>query len=468
MRRQQGLIPLTTLTLKIMNGGYENMSDTARQRLTYLFDNGEFTELGALARSGDDLSGVITAYGYVEGSPVYAFSQDISVRSGAIGKAQADKIARVYDLASRTGVPVVGIYDSCGADLSDGFAALDAYGELLMWASNLSGVVPQISVVAGVCAGCSAMMAACADFVVATREAEVFVTPNSKISDLAENAAKNGLVSIVADNDEDAVKKAKELVSKLPQNNLSPLPVYEYDVSSATWGENAKEQAQAVCDAGSVTEVGASYGRNAYTALATIGGSTVGICGTDIEGGKLTADDCAKIARFVRICDSFAAPVITLVNTEGFEVSDEAEAAGAVKSMARLAHAYAEATTVKLSVITGKAYGAAYIALAGKNANADMTFALPQAVISPVDPLTAAEILSHDELKGAEDTEAKREALASEYITAKASAERAAEHGGVELIADASVLRDTLISALDIMAGKRISRLPKKHSNIPM
>lgn len=444
------------------------MSETARQRLTYLFDNGEFSELGAHAKSGDDLSGVITAYGYVEGSPVYAFSQDSQVNSGAIGKAQADKIARIYDLASKTGVPVVGIYDSCGADVSDGFSALDAYGELMMWASNLSGVVPQISVVAGVCAGCSAMMAACADFVVAAAEAEIFVTPNSKIADLAGNAAKNGLVSIVADSDEDAVKKAKELVSKLPQNNLSPLPVYEYEESGKSGDGNAREQAETICDAGSVTELGKEYGKNAYTALATIGGSTVGICGTDIEGGKLTADDCAKLARFVRICDSFAVPVITLVDTEGFEVSDDAEAAGAVKSMARLAHAYAEATTVKLSVITGKAYGAAYIALAGKNANADITFALPQAVISPVDPLTAAEILSHDELKGAEDTDAKREALAKEYIETKASAEKAAEHGSVEAITDMSALREALINALDILAGKRISRLPKKHSNIPM
>ena len=161
------------------------MSDTARQRLAYLFDNGEFTELGAMTKAGDDLSGVITAYGYVEGNPVYAFSQDVSVNSGALNKTHAAKIARVYDLASRTGVPVVGIYDSCGADVNDGFGAMDAYGELLMWASNLSGVVPQISVVAGVCAGCSAMMAACSDFVVASNDAEIFVTPNSKVSNLA-------------------------------------------------------------------------------------------------------------------------------------------------------------------------------------------------------------------------------------------------------------------------------------------
>lgn len=444
------------------------MSDTARQRLAYLFDNGEFTELGSMTKAGNDLSGVITAYGYVEGNPVYAFSQDAGVNSGAVNKTNAAKIARVYDLASRTGVPVVGIYDSCGADVTDGFGAMDAYGELLMWASNLSGVVPQISVVAGVCAGCSAMMAACADFVVASKDSELFVTPNTKVSNLSENAAKNGVVSVVADSDEEAVKAAKDILTKLPQNNLSPVPMYEYEQSSDAFGASCKEQAKAICDADSVTELYADYGNAAYTALGTIGGSTVGICGTDAADAKLSSDDCSKLARFVRTCDAFAIPVITLVNTEGFDTTDDTEISGAVKNMAKLAHAYAEATTIKLSVVTGKAYGAAYIALAGKNANADMTFALPKAVISPVAPLTAVEILSHDELKGAENTEATRLALATEYSIGKASAKNAAEYGSIEAVVEPEDVRNTLIGALDIMAGKRISRLPKKHSNIPM
>ncbi len=444
------------------------MSETARQRLAYLFDSGEFTELSALAKSGDDASGVVTAYGYVEGNPVYAFSQDVSVNSGALNKLHASKIARVYDLASRTGVPVVGFYDSCGADLNDGFGAMDAYGELLMWASNLSGVVPQISVVAGVCAGCSAMMAASADFVVASKDAEIFVAPNSKVSDLSLNAAKNGVVAMLADNDEQAVLAAKDILTKLPQNNLSPVPMYEYEQPSEAFGQTSAEQAKAICDSGSVTELYADYGTAAFTALGTIGGSTVAVCGTDKTDAKLSSDDCSKLARFVRTCDAFAIPVITLVNTVGFDTSDDAEISGAVKNMAKLAHAYAEATTIKLAVVTGKAYGSAYIALAGKNANADMTFALPKAVITPVAPLTAVELLSHDELKGADDTEAKRTALATEYSLTKASAKSAAEYGSIEAVVEADDLRATLVGALDIMAGKRISRLPKKHSNIPM
>lgn len=439
------------------------MSDTARQRLAYLFDNGEFSELGCGA--GDN-HGVITAYGYVEGSPVYAFSQDAENNLGAVGKAHADKLARVYELAAKTGVPIVGIYDSCGADLSDSFSALDAYGQLLMWASNLSGVVPQISVAAGVCSGCSAMMAVNADFVVASRTAEIFTAPNSRIGNLAENAAKNGVVCAVEETDEDAVKKAREILAKLPQNNLSPVPMYEFEESGKPFGVNAAQQAESVCDSGSITELYADYAQAAYTALGTIGGSTVGICGTDISEQRLDSDDCSKLARFVRICDAYAIPVITFVNTEGFKADDEAEAAGAVKSMAKLSHAYAEATTVKIAVITGKAIGAAYIALAGKNACSDMTFVLPKAVICPVTPEAAVEITMHDRLKGAEDTDAERSRLAAEYSRSDAGAEAFAAHGGVELAEDEARLRDMLAGALDIMAGKRISRLPKKHSNI--
>ncbi len=442
------------------------MSDTARQRLTYLFDDGEFTELGAKVKTGE--SGVVTAYGYVEGSPVYAFSQDSEANLGAVGKAQACKIARLYDLASKTGVPVVAIYDSCGADLSDGFAALDAYGELLMWASNLSGVVPQIAVAAGVCAGCSAMLLTSADFVVATEKAEIFISPNSKISNLAGNAAKNGVVCAVEKDDKGAVEKAREILTKLPQNNLSPVPIYEFEESGKPFSGNASAQAESICDADSITELFSDCGDTAYTALGTVGGSTVGICGTDIGDGLLTADDCGKIARFVRTCDAFAIPVITFVNTDGFAADDAAEAAGAVKSMAKLAHAYAEATTVKLSVITGKAIGAAYIALAGRNANSDMTFVLPGAVISPVSPEAAVEILRHDDLKGAEDTDAKRRLLAEEYAANEAGAAAAASHGCAELVENTATLRETIIGALDIMSGKRVSRLPKKHSNIPM
>ena len=440
----------------------------ARNRLTYLFDDGKFTELDAYAKAGDDMSGVITAFGYVEGNPAYAFSQDISVKDGALTETQAKKIVKVYDLAAKTGVPVVGIYDSYGADVSNPAAALNAYGDLLMWTSNLSGVVPQIAVVAGTCAGCAAMLAESADFTVMAKDAELYVAPNADIKNSAENAAANGTATIVCEDDKAAVEAAKELLLKLPQNNISPVPMYEFAEPDGTYAQDAESVAKAVCDGGSVTELSAEYGKAAYTALATLGGATVGVVSTSKTKDKLTSDDCTKIARFVRTCDAYAIPVLTFVDTEGFAADDSTEAQGAVKSMAKLAHAYAEATTIKLSVVTGKAYGPAFIALAGKGANADLSFACTNAVISALNPVTAVEFLQHDELKGAADLTAARNALADTYAKENASAAAAAVNGCVDGIVENSQIRETLINSIEIMAGKRISRLPKKHSNIQL
>lgn len=440
----------------------------ARTRLTYLFDEGTFTELDPFVTSGSDLSGVITAFGYVEGNPVYAFSQDINVKKGALTEAQAKKIVKIYDLAAKTGVPVVGIYDSFGADLSDGCKALNSYGELLMWMSNLSGVVPQISVVAGTCAGTAAMLAESADFVIASEDSELFAASNSDIKNSAENAGKNGTAAIVTKDDKEAVEAAKNILLKLPQNNLSPVPMYEFELSEAVFGTDAVSQAEAVCDEGSVIELSADFGKASYTALGSIGGATVGIAATNKTTDKLNSDDCTKIARFVRICDSYAIPVITLVDTEGFEANTETEASGAVRDMAKLAHAYAEATTIKISVVTGNAYGPAFIALAGKGANADLVYALENAVISPLAPVTAVEFLEHDQLKGADDLTSARNALADKYAKEKANAAIAAQNGCVDNVIASSQLRDTLVNSIEIMAGKRISRLPKKHSNIQL
>lgn len=440
----------------------------ARTRLTYLFDEGKFTELDPFVTQGSDLSGVITAFGYVEGNPVYAFAQDINVKKGALTEAQTKKIIKVYDLAAKTGVPVVGIYDSFGADLSNGCKALNSYGELLMWVSNLSGVVPQISVVAGTCAGTSAMLAESADFVVMTEDSELYAASNTDIKNSSENAAKNGTAAVVAKDDKEAVEAAKNILLKLPQNNLSPVPMYEFEFSQADFGNDAVSQAESICDADSVIELSDKFGKASYTALGSVGGATVGVVATNKTKDKLNSNDCTKIARFVRLCDAFAIPVVTLVDTEGFESSTETEAAGAVRDMTKLAHAYAEATTIKISVVTGKAYGPAFIALAGKGANADLVYALEDAVISPLAPVTAVEFLEHDQLKGAEDLTSARNALAEKYAKEQANAVIAAQNGCVDNIVAAVQLREALVDSIEIMAGKRISRLPKKHSNIQL
>ncbi len=442
-------------------------STPAKDRLTYLFDEGVFTELDAYATAGEQLAGVVCAYGYVDGNLVYAFSQDSSVNKGALSCAQAAKIKKIYALAEKTGLPVVGIYDSFGADLQDPMGALAAYGELLGCVNALSGVVPQISVVAGTCAGAAAMLAASADFVVMAKDAELFVTPNSGVENQAEAAAKNGIAAIVAEDDKAAVEAAKSLLMKLPQNNLTAPPLFDFAIPETDFGTDAAENAAAIADEGSATEVYADYGNAAYTALVTVNGTAVGIAATNKTSEKLTADDCGKLARFVRTCDAFSVPVVTIVDTEGFATSDTADLNGAVKNMAQLSQAYAEATTVKIAVVAGKAYGSAYIALAGKAANADLVFALPSAVISSLAPLTAAEFFSHEKLAGAEETAKAREALAEEYIAENASSACAAARGIVDAVVEPEMIRGTIADALDILAGKRVSRLPKKHSNLP-
>ena len=444
-------------------------STSARQRLTYLYDEGAFTELDMFTKQGDSSCGVITAFGYVDGSPVYAFSQDITVKRGALGENHAKKIKKIYDLAAKTGVPVVGIYDSFGAVISEGVKALSAYGELLMWASNLSGVVPQVSVIAGTCASSSAMLATSADFVVMAKDAELFITPNSKdtVNNYAENSAKCGTANLICDTDKEAVEMARTLVTMLPMNNLSAVPMFEYTAPVFDMKTEADSMVKSIADADSVIELSPDFGVASYTALASVNGATVGFLATNKTNAKLTADDCSKLSRFVRTCDAFAIPVITLVDTEGFELSDEAEVKGSLRDMTKLAHAYAEATTAKISLIVGKAYGPAYIALAGKGANADLTYAYPVAVISPLAPETAVEFLKHDELKGAADLDKKRKELADEYCANEASAFKAAEDNCIDDIIDPADTRATIITALEILAGKRISRLPKKHSNMP-
>ena len=442
----------------------------ARDRLNFLYDDGIFTELDSFTKSGDSMASVITAYGYVAGSPVYAFSQDITVNKGALGEASAKKLIKLYDLAAKTGVPVVGIYDSFGALITDGVKALSAYGELLKWVSNLSGVVPQISVVAGTCASTAAMLATSADFVIMAKDAQMYISPNSEesVGNYAENAAKTGTAHIVCDDDKASIETARRIISRMPMNNLSTVPLFEYEAPAFEVMTDAYSTIKAVADAGSIIEICEKFGDAGYTALASLSGATVGFVATNKTDAKLTAKDCSKIGRFVRTCDAFAIPIITFVDTQGFDMSVASEADGSLISMTKLAHSYAEATTAKIAVVSGKAYGSAYIAMAGKGVNADLTYAFSNAIISPLDPETAVEFLMHDELKGAEDVAAKRALLASKYANNEASAFKAAEENCIEDIINPHETRTTLITALEMLAGKRQSRMPKKHSNMPL
>lgn len=457
-------------------------STPARERLLGLFDEGSFVELDAYTQSCGQPVGVVIGYGSIEGSTVFSFSQDSSVNDGAVGRVHAAKIKKVYDLAVKTGAPVVGVYDSNGADLKEGNDALTAYGEILLASNNLSGVVPQISVVVGTCASSAAMIAASADFVIMSEDAQLFMTApftvkangeNVEGAGTAENAAKAGVVHFVEKTAADAVKKARDIVSMLPINNLSTIPMCEFTAAQNTEAylrsacesiesADVKEIISTVVDAGSVCEIQKDFAQGAFAALATLGGFTVGVVATVSK--TIGRDECAKIARLVSICDAFQIPVITFVNTQGFEASAASELAGLVRESAKLAHVYAEATTPKISVITADAFGPAYIALAGRNANADVVLAWPSAVISPLNPKTAVAFMYGDEITA----DKSREDVENEYRTTKASAFNAAADGVVDDVIDPAATREALIGALDMLEGKRVSKLPKKHGNMPL
>lgn len=446
----------------------KNAASPARARLAALFDGGDYREFGTYVTERENAAGVVTAYGFVNGNPVYAFAQDQSEANGAVGAAQAEKISKVYTLAAKTGAPVVGIYDSNGAFMDGTAASLNAYSLIMKRVSQLSGVVPQIALVAGVCAGSAAMAAAASDFVVMTKDAELFLTPHfGNGAGSAEAAAKNGTAAIVADDEAQATEQVRALINLLPVNNMAMAPCMEYEAPAAAAGTDLKSYVDSIADGGSVIELYADYAGAAYTALATVNGTTIAIAATNKTDAKLTEADCAKLSRFVRVADAFSIPVITLVDTLGFDGSDGTELSGAVKALTRLAGSYAEATTAKISVVTGNAVGAVFVALAGKGCNVDFAYATENACIAPLQPESAVEFLWHDKLKGCDNLEAKRQELAKEYASTLASAEKAANLGVVDDIVSPADLRAVIASALSMLEGKRVTNLPKKHNNFP-
>ena len=436
----------------------------AKQRLALLFDGGQFTELDALRQEKDAPAAVVCAQGYVDGQAVCAFAQSPDVESGAFGPAAAGKLRRLYSLAAKTGAPLVGVYDSCGSYVDGTADSLTAYGKLIAAAAKLSGVVPQISVIAGVCAGSAALCACEADFVLMTETAELYLTPPYG-TDAAkpETAAKAGLAAAVAVDDAAAMAQVRAILQKLPANNLAPAPVTEFDEPEQQGGMICEQ----IADAGSLVPLWKAFGTSAGTALATVRGIPVGFITTCRSDEALTVNDCVKMARFLRTCDAFSIPVLTVADTVGFAADNEAAVTGSLRALTQLCGAYAEATTVKIALITGKACGAAFSAIAGRGAGSDYVIAWDSAVIAPMQPESAVEFLWHDKLKGAADVDAKRSALAKEYAQTLASAEKAAQLGVVDSVIAKSETRAEVIRALDLLEGKRVARLPKKHSNIP-
>ena len=439
----------------------QSAQSEAKTALLSLFDEDSFTELSPY--TGES---AVTGFGQIDSGLVYAFTQDSAVKSGAVCKASAAKIVKLYKEAVKNGAPVIAVYDSKGGDVSEGVELLSAYGEIAGAAAALSGVAPQIAIVSGVCGGTSAILAAMADFVIMTEKAELFVTPPFVANDgtagagSAKNAALSGVSCITVKDKAEALKKARELAAILPQNNLEPAGNDYFTITEQAADASLKGEpmVKAIADKDSLIELYDQFGKASYTALGSLNWKTVGFVATNKTEDKLTADDSAKIARFVTLCDSFSIPVVTVVDSEGFEASSKAELAGSVRSNAKLAQAYAASTSPKIALVTGNALGGIYTAFCS---NADLTVALEQAVIAPITPKAAAVFLYGDQCNSKEELEKK----AQEYAAQEASAVNALEKGAVDTVIDAEDIWSTLNNALEALSGKRVIAPARKHIN---
>ena len=450
---------------------------TARERVAKLLDAGSFVELDALVSKDKDYAGVVTGYGTVEDRPVYLFAQDFTVHGGAMGELQAKKICKVLDMAQKTGAPVVALCDSAGVRVDEGAAAMNAYTSIYAKMARLSGVCPMIAVVLGPCAGGAALIAQIADITIEAENVGQLMmygptvmgaicgkTYDAKTVGGAKTMAAQGGVALTAADEDAALAMTVQLLGLLPACNAEDAEIVDTDDMNRVLPEIAASDADAlfanVADAGTAVELYAAYGKEIRVALARMGGRS---CGIVIACGELTAAACAKAARFVRLCDCYSLPVVSLIDSKGVAVPTLEGQAAAMTGAAKLLYAYAEATTAKVSVVTGDAIGQAYVAMGGK-ANADVTYAWPDAVISALTPDAAVQLLYTDELKAGQS----RAELEAAFAADVAGGIHAAQAGIVDDVIEPAETRKYIIAALEMLASKRESDTPKKHGNMPM
>ena len=434
-----------------------NKENVAIQRLASLFDDGIFTEIDPFAKGADGDVEVVAGFGYVNGTECYAFAQDSNVNSGAITVAQCTKLSKVFNLAKKTGCGIIGIYDSNGVQLTEGFEVLNAFGVVVKAASMLSGVVPQISVITGACLGTSALIANMADVVIALKDSDFYITAPSDIS--VEESAKQGIVDITCDTFDDAVEQAKKLACMLPKNNLYSAPMVDFEYSApsvvAAKGSAVNDIIDSILDSTVSVELKADYANRVITKLGTVDGCTVGVVAFCDDFVCPSAS--YKAEAMVKLCDSFNIPVITIANSTGLAKDKESQM---LVAATKLTSAYASATCPKISLITGQAIGCSYIILAGKGGNADVTLAWDNAVASPLDVEAAVSFLYNDRLANNED----RAKLEDEYRQTVGSVYTAAACGAVDDVFAPEETRAKISKYLDMLASKRETTIPRKHS----
>ncbi len=481
---------------------------TARERLDYFFDDDTFVEIGAL-REGRSTNfdmerrrvpgdGVVTGRGEVAGRPVFAFAHDFTVMGGSLGEAFAEKVCTVMDRAIEVGAPIVGFNDSAGARIQEGVDALAGYAEIFHRNQQASGVIPQISLVMGPCAGGAVYSPAITDFVYMVEEtSHMFITGPDVIETVTGesvsfdelggarvHAGESGVAHFTAADEEAAMDDVRYLLSYLPSDNLADPPridprddPHRRDEALAEVVPDAPRKPydvtrviEGVVDRESWFEVAEAFARNVVVGFARMDGRPVGVVGNQprVNAGTLDVDASRKAARFVRFCDAFNLPILTFVDVPGFMPGADQEHDAIIAHGAKLLYAYSEATVPLLTVILRKAYGGAYDVMASKHLDADVNYAWPTAEIAVMGPQGAVGVLYGDELAAAEDVEARREELIEEYRDAFANPYTAAERGYLDNVIEPTETRPRLVEDLDALASKRVDRPDRKHGNVPL
>jgi propionyl-CoA carboxylase beta chain len=494
--------------LKRIEAQHERGKLTARERIDILLDPGTFEEMDQLMlHRATDFGldqqhylgdAVVTGWGKIDGRTVFVFSQDFTVFGGSLSEAMGEKMSKVMDLAMKTGAPVIGLNDSGGARIQEGVASLGGYGDIFLRNTLASGVIPQISVIMGPCAGGAVYSPALTDFIFMTQNtSQMFITgpdviksvtgedvTHEELGGAIAHATRSGVAHFAIDNEEDTLLEVRRLLSYLPLNNMEDPPQVENidDINrrsedlvgivpdDATKSYDVREVIYKIVDDGDFMEVHAQFAQNIVIGFARMAGRTVGIVANQplYLAGVLDIDSSRKAARFVRFCDAFNIPILTLVDVPGFLPGTAQEYGGIIVHGAKLVFAYAEATVPKVTVILRKSYGGAYDAMGSKHLRADMNFSWPQGEIAVVGPEPAVNILYRTRLQESADAVAERAELIAEYSERFANPYIAAARGYVDDVIDPRDTRAKVISAFEMLRSKTDSLPAKKHSNLPL
>jgi acetyl-CoA carboxylase carboxyltransferase component len=493
---------------KAVQRQHERGKLTARERLEKLLDPGSFVELDMLARHRAHgfgientrplTDGVVTGWGTIDGRKVFVFSQDFTVFGGALGEVFAEKIHKVMDLAESVGAPFIGINDGAGARIQEGVVSLASYGGIFLRNVKASGVVPQISVIMGPCAGGAVYSPAMTDFIFMVKgTSHMFITgpdvvrtvtgedvTQEELGGAMTHASKSGVATFVAPDEESCLEQVRYLLSFLPSNNLEDPPHFEPDddpdrrcdeivhliPDAPNKPYDMKQLIVQVVDDGDFFEVHPFWALNIVCGFARIDGHVVGIVGNQpqVLAGCLDIEASEKAARFVRTCDAFNIPLVTFVDVPGFLPGTDQEYGGIIRHGAKLLYAYCEATVPRVQIITRKGYGGAFVVMNSKSIGADLAFAWPSAEIAVMGPQGAVNIIFRKDLEAAADSDSRRAELIEEYTERFANPYSAAERGYVDDVIDPRDTRRVLARSLAMLRTKKEKLPQRKHGNVPL